>query len=112
MPFMDNKDYKKFCKQWLSDNLTTVTAQKDDVVVKVESLEKFDGSASVKIVKNKAAYLFDIEVLLKYKAERTDKSKFTAADEKEIGGAILIKEFNPDDLEDEDEFSIQVNAFG
>ena len=84
--FWEDKNYNKFAKEWLKQQLPSIKETKDDVVVKVDELKTFDGSASVSIKKGKQIFLFDIELYINYTASRVDKEKYTAADEKEVTG--------------------------
>lgn len=66
--------------------MPTIKETKDDIIVKIDELKTFDGSASVSIKKGKQIFLFDIELYINFTASRVDKEKHTAADEKEVTG--------------------------
>lgn len=61
-----NKDASPWAKEYLTQNLCTITAEEGGVTAKVERLLSMDGDVDVSQRKGKVITLFDVKVQLEY----------------------------------------------
>ena len=51
--FFESKNYNKFAKEWLTKELATLSATKDNILVRFYEVKSAEGEASVTIRKQK-----------------------------------------------------------
>jgi activator of HSP90 ATPase len=61
-----NKDVSVWAKEYLSENLRTLSTEEDGVTAKVSNLLTMDGDVDVSQRKGKVITLFDVKLQLEY----------------------------------------------
>lgn len=61
-----NKDASAWAKDYLQENLSTISAEEDGVTAKVEKVLSMDGDVDVSQRKGKVITLFDVKLQLEY----------------------------------------------
>lgn len=61
-----NKDASAWAKQYLEENLTTISAEEDGVTAGIKKLLSMDGDVDVSQRKGKVITLFDVKLQLEY----------------------------------------------
>jgi activator of HSP90 ATPase len=61
-----NKDASGWAKQYLTDNLTTISAEEGGVTADIKKLVSMDGDVDVSQRKGKVITLFDVKLQLEY----------------------------------------------
>ncbi|GAD94433.1 Aha1 domain family [Paecilomyces variotii No. 5] len=95
-----NKDASSWAKNYLQENLTTISAEEDGVTAKVEKILSMDGDVDVSQRKGKVITLFDVKLQLEYEG----KTKEGEA----VSGTINIPEVAHDTEENEYVFEIDI----
>ncbi|KAJ9295742.1 hypothetical protein DTO271G3_5765 [Paecilomyces variotii] len=95
-----NKDASAWAKDYLQENLSTISAEEDGVTAKVEKVLSMDGDVDVSQRKGKVITLFDVKLQLEYEG----KTKEGEA----VSGTINIPEVAHDTEENEYVFDIDI----
>ena len=96
--FYEEKNFTKFAKEWLKDNITKLQVVKDDIKVEMYDIKEMEGQASVTIRKQKQIFLYDIETEIYFQAHKvSDPSQ-------ECKGRVKVFELNQDD----DEINLEI----
>ena len=91
--FYEEKNFTKFAKDWLKENIPKLSVTKDDIQVNLYEIKEIEGTASVTIRKQKQIFLYDFETEIYFKAHKvSDPSQ-------ECKGKVKVHEFNQDDDE-------------
>ena len=61
-----NKDVSEWAKEWLTENITTIKAEKKDVKASVVKIASMDGDVDVSQRKGKVITLFDVKLVLDF----------------------------------------------
>jgi activator of HSP90 ATPase len=88
-----NKDVSVWAKEYLSENLRTLSTEEDGVTAKVSNLLTMDGDVDVSQRKGKVITLFDVKLQLEYEGKTKE--------EESVSGTITIPEVAHDTEEDE-----------
>ncbi|KAL2841670.1 activator of Hsp90 ATPase [Aspergillus pseudodeflectus] len=94
-----NKDVSVWAKEYLSENLRTLSTEEDGVTAKVSNLLTMDGDVDVSQRKGKVITLFDVKLQLEYEGKTKE--------EESVSGTITIPEVAHDTEEDEYIFEIE-----
>ncbi|KAJ5217372.1 hypothetical protein N7468_010380 [Penicillium chermesinum] len=94
-----NKDASGWAKEYLSKNLTVISAEDGGVSAKVDKVVSMDGDVDVSQRKGKVITLFDVKLSLEYSGKTKDGE--------EVTGSINIPEVAHDTEADEFVFEIE-----
>ncbi|KAL2798411.1 activator of Hsp90 ATPase [Aspergillus keveii] len=94
-----NKDVSAWAKEYLTENLRTLSVEEDGVTAKVSNLLTMDGDVDVSQRKGKVITLFDVKLQLEYEGKTKE--------EESVSGTITIPEVAHDTEEDEYVFEIE-----
>ncbi|KAL3457580.1 activator of Hsp90 ATPase [Aspergillus heterothallicus] len=94
-----NKDVSAWAKEYLTENLRTLSTEEDGVTAKVSNLLTMDGDVDVSQRKGKVITLFDVKLQLEYEGKTKE--------EESVSGTITIPEVAHDTEEDEYVFEIE-----
>lgn len=95
-----NKDATPWAQNYLTENLTKISAEQDGVTAKISKLISTDGEVDVSQRKGKVITIFDIKVQLEYEGKTKD--------DEDVSGSITIPEVAHDTEEDEYVFDIDI----
>ncbi|KAK2762062.1 hypothetical protein FQN54_001069 [Arachnomyces sp. PD_36] len=95
-----NKDASGWAKQYLEENLTSISAEEGGVTASIKKVVSMDGDVDVSQRKGKVITLFDVKLQLEYEGK-------TKEDE-EVSGTITIPEVAHDTEEDEYVFDVDI----
>ena len=70
-----NKDVREWARDYLEKNLVGVSAEQDEVSVKVSKVTSMDGDVDVSQRKGKVITLFDVKVQLEYEGKTNSCEK-------------------------------------
>ena len=96
--FYEEKNFTKFAKDWMHENVSTLQITKDGILVKLYEIKEIEGQASVTIRKQKQIFLYDFEVEIYFTAE------LVADPSQSCKGRVKVHEFNQDD----DEINLEI----
>ena len=91
--FYEEKNYTKFAKEFLTEQLTQLYVTKNDIYVRLYEVKEITGEASITIRKQKQIFLYDFEIELYFDAKKIGD------EETNCKGKIKFHEFNQDDDE-------------
>jgi len=97
-----NKDVSEWAKEYLTENLTQLEAEKGDVSAKIEKITTMEGDVDVSQRKGKVITLFDIKLVLEFEGCTKENEGIT--------GTITIPEVAHDTEEDEYVFDIDIHS--
>lgn len=86
--FYEEKNFTKFAKEWLTNEICKVSVTKNDIFVRLYEVKTIEGQASVTIRKQKQIFLFDFEMELYFDA------KSVSDPSTECKGTLKFHEFN------------------
>ena len=66
--FYEEKNFTKFAKEYLTEEICKLTVTKDDIEVKFYEMKTIEGEASVTIRKQKQIFLFEFELEIYFEA--------------------------------------------
>jgi len=95
-----NKDASAWTRQWMDENLTTITAEDGGVSAKIDKVVSMDGDVDVNQRKGKVISIFDVKLVLEYSG--------TTADKEDVSGTITVPEIAHDTEENEYVFDIDI----
>ena len=61
-----NKDASGWTKEWLSENITTISAEDGGVSAKIDKLVSMEGDVDVNQRKGKVITIFDVKLVMEY----------------------------------------------
>lgn len=93
--FYEEKNFTKFAKEYLTDEICKLQVTKNDITVNFYEIKTITGEASVTIRKQKQIFLYDFEFEVYFEAKGAGDS---------CKGKVKVLEFNQDD--DELQFEI------
>lgn len=96
--FYEEKNFTKFAKEWLKENIPKIQVKKDGTVVRFYEVKEIEGQASVTIRKQKQIFLFDFETEIYFDASQEADPSTTCK------GKVKVHELNQDD----DEISLEI----
>lgn len=96
--FYEEKNFTKFAKDYLSEELSKLSVTKNGIRVRYYDVKEISGEASVTIRKQKQIFLFDFKVEMYFDAVNTSDESQSCK------GRVKIEEFNQDD----DELAIDI----
>jgi len=96
--FYEEKNFTKFAKDFLSEEMAKLVVEKDDIQVRIYEMKKIEGAASVTIRKQKQIFLYDFEMELYFDAKKLSDPDTNCK------GKLKIHELNQDD----DEMTIDI----
>ncbi|ORY14677.1 hsp90-like protein [Clohesyomyces aquaticus] len=95
-----NKDVSAWAREFLDNELPSVSAEEDDVTAKIDKVISMDGDVDVSQRKGKVITLFDVKLKLEYSGKNKDGE--------EASGTITVPEVAHDTEEDEYVFDIDI----
>ena len=104
-----NKDVAEWAKEYLEQNLTTISAEDGDVSAEVTKVMSMDGDVDVSQRKGKVITLFDVKLKLEFQGKFSDlghrlsdlPSIGKIKDNEDVSGTITVPEVAHDTEEDE-----------
>jgi activator of HSP90 ATPase len=96
--FYEEKNYTKFAKEYLTEELCKIVFKKNDTEVKFYEIKELKGEASITIRKQKQIFLFDIEAEIYFEACKISDPNVNCK------GKVKVMEVNQDD----DEITMEV----
>lgn len=96
--FYEEKNYTKFAKEYLNEQIPKLQLAKNDTLVKLYEIKTIEGEASVTIRKQKQIFLYEFELEIYFEAMKTENPS------QKCKGKIKVHEFNQDD----DELTIDI----
>lgn len=91
--FYEEKNFTKFAKEWMNQNVPKICVTKGGIAVKLYEIKELEGQASVTIRKQKQIFLYDFELEIYFTGEKVDDPS------QQCKGRIKVHEFNQDDDE-------------
>ena len=79
--FFEEKNYTKFAKNWLTENVCKIKETREDAEVSLYELKSIEGDASVAIRKQKQLFIFDFNMEVYFIAKRTNPDDYDEEDE-------------------------------
>lgn len=95
-----NKDVSGWAKEYLTNEVTQISAEEDGVSARVDSLMSMDGDVDVSQRKGKVITIFDVKLKLEYKGKNKEGE--------EASGTITVPEVAHDTEEDEYVFEVDI----
>ncbi|KAF2179214.1 hypothetical protein K469DRAFT_753995 [Zopfia rhizophila CBS 207.26] len=95
-----NKDVSGWAREYLDNELPTISAEQDGVTAKVDKVISMDGDVDVSQRKGKVITLFDVKVKLEYSGKNKEGE--------EASGTITVPEVAHDTEEDEYVFEVDI----
>ena len=91
--FYEEKNYTKFAKEYLSEQICKLQLTKNDTLVKLYEIKTMEGEASVTIRKQKQIFLYEFELEIYFEAMKIGDPA------QKCKGKVKVHEFNQDDDE-------------
>ncbi|KAF7713690.1 Activator of Hsp90 ATPase family protein [Penicillium ucsense] len=97
-----NKDASGWAKEYLQEQVSTISAEQDGVSAKVDKVTSMNGDVDVSQRKGKVITLYDVKLSLEYSGKTKDGE--------DVSGTITVPEVAHDTEEDEYVFEIDIHS--